>query len=492
MDTNKYVCIHGHFYQPPRENPWTNKIDIQPSAAPYPNWNDRILHECYKPNAASVILNPNGTVYKTQNNYSFISHNFGPTLLDWMASEDMSTYDRIIAADRLSQVHFGGYGSAMAQIYNHVIMPLATPIDKALQIAWGILDFTNRYGRKPDGMWLAETAADIATLESLANAGIKFTILSPTQASRVRPAANSPWQSILSGQLDTTHPYRVNLPNNQTIAVFFYNGEISQAIAFENLLQESALLVDRLKSGFRDGIFPQLVHIATDGESYGHHHKFGDMALAATIEKLYQDPSVRLTNYAEYLANFPPTWEVEIISPSAWSCAHGVARWQSDCGCNTGSQPGWNQKWRTGLRKSLATLNHIAMTRAFDCLSLITGEDPLYVASQILPLASDDHIQSLFPQFLKDSTATSIGKFSWAVQVIRNAQFMMTSCGWFFADISGIESIQLMRYAARTLDLMDDCQVESQFRSILQTALSNLPSHGTGEAIFSRFARPEI
>ncbi|HKY08926.1 MAG TPA: glycoside hydrolase, partial [Candidatus Binatia bacterium] len=351
---NRYICIHGHFYQPPRENPWLEAIELQDSAAPYHDWNERISRECYAPNAVSRILDDKGFIVKLVNNYSKISFNFGPTLLSWLETEAAETYAAILAADRQSRQKFSGHGSALAQVYNHVIMPLANSRDRITQILWGIRDFERRFARAPEGMWLPETAVDLETLELLARFGIRFVILAPHQAARVRRSGEAAWREVKSAQIDPTMPYRQQLSSGRSVAIFFYDGPIARAVAFEGLLSQGDRFIDRLTGAFdpaRDR--PQVVHIATDGESYGHHHRFGDMALAYVLEQIESRGLARLTNYGEYLEAHPPSHEVEIVDQSSWSCAHGIGRWWSDCGCNSGGHPGWNQQWRTPLRNAL-------------------------------------------------------------------------------------------------------------------------------------------
>jgi alpha-amylase/alpha-mannosidase (GH57 family) len=353
----RYLCIHGHFYQPPRENPWLEAIEVQDSAYPYHDWNERITAECYAPNRASRILDSEGRIEEIVNNYSRMSYNFGPTLLAWMEHADPETYQAILAADRESQTYFGGHGSALAQAYNHPILPLANRRDKHTQVIWCIRDFQHRFGRFPEGMWLPETAADTETLDVLAEHGIKFTILSPYQARRTRPLGGRAWRDVSGGRIDPTMGYLVRLPTGRSLVVFFYDGPISQAIAFQGLLSKGEHFVERLLSAFsdsRDGA--QLVQIATDGETYGHHQKFGDMALAYTLKQITSQHLARVTNYAEFLDGHAPTHEVQIHENSSWSCAHGVERWGGDCGCSTGAHPEWNQAWRAPLRKALDEL----------------------------------------------------------------------------------------------------------------------------------------
>src|SRR5665213_2306681 len=350
----KYLCLHGHFYQPPRENPWLEAIEMQDSAEPYHDWNERITAECYAPNATARILDGDKRITDIVNNYSRISFNFGPTLLGWMQDKAPDVLAAIIEADHLSRERFSGHGSALAQVFNHMIMPLANERDKHTQVVWGLRDFEHRFGRKAEGMWLAETAADTPSLEVLAEHGIKFTVLSPYQAECVRPLDGGDWTDADGGNVDPSRPYLVKLPSGRSITVFFYDAHISKAVAFERLLNNGEEFAARLMDGYDDRRnWNQLLHIATDGESYGHHHRFGEMALASALNHIEANQLAKLTNYGEYLEKFPPTMEAQIHEQSAWSCSHGVGRWFSDCGCNSGGRPGWNQCWRAPLRQAL-------------------------------------------------------------------------------------------------------------------------------------------
>ena len=360
----RYICIHGHFYQPPRENPWLETVEVQPGAAPYHDWNARITAECYGANANARILDDLGLIARIVSTYERISFNVGPTLLAWLQEQAPRVYYALLAADAQSQRRFAGHGSAMAQVYNHAIMPLCNRRDKYTQVRWGLRDFKSRFGRAPEGMWLAETAVDLETLDVLAEHGILFTVLAPHQAKL--PAGSPDGAGV-----DTTRPYRVRLPSGRTIAIFFYDGPVSRAVAFEHLLGSGERFLSRLLSAFpaprpplasaHPQVAPaQLVHIATDGETYGHHHKFGEMALAYALDRLERaargGDGPTLTNYGEFLSRHPPQEEIEIHENTSWSCAHGVDRWRADCGCNSGGNPGFHQRWRQPLRAALDAL----------------------------------------------------------------------------------------------------------------------------------------
>jgi alpha-amylase/alpha-mannosidase (GH57 family) len=333
----KYLCIHGHFYQPPRENPWLEQVELQDSAYPYHDWNERITAECYGPNLAARILDGQQRITRIVNNYSKISYNFGPTLLSWAAEHARDVYRGIIDADKRSLKQFSGHGCALAQAYNHMIMPLANRRDKQTQIRWGVEDFVSRFGRAPEGMWLPETAVDSETLALMAEEGIGYTILAPHQAKAVRPlGGNADWQDVTGGKIDPTRAYLFRTTGGKTIHLFFYDGPISQAVAFEKLLENGEKFATRLLGGLSDGRNePQLAHIATDGETYGHHHRHGEMALAYALEQIESKKLARVTNYGEFLETVPTMWEAQIYERTAWSCVHGVERWRSNCGCNS-------------------------------------------------------------------------------------------------------------------------------------------------------------
>jgi alpha-amylase/alpha-mannosidase (GH57 family) len=491
----RHICIHGHFYQPPRENPWLEAIEPQDEVYPYHDWNEKITAECYAPNATSRILDKEDRIVQLVNNYTQISFDFGPTLLVWMERKTPEVYQAIIDADRESQKRFSGHGSAMAQAYNHIIMPLANSRDKQTQIIWGIRDFEHRFRRMPEGMWLPETTVDLETLDILAEHGISFTILAPHQARRIRRIGEKAWKEVLDDQIDFTMPYLCTLPSGKTITLFFYNGPISRDIAFGNLLNSGENFASRLMSAFDNRKEPQLAHIATDGESYGHHHRFGDMALAYALHSIEADKSVMLTNYGEYLEQHPSTHEVEIFENTSWSCAHGVERWRSDCGCNTGAHRGWNQAWRAPLREALDWLRDtVAPLYEDKARSLLS--DPWTARnaySDVIIDRSPERLNSFFsahaPKALSDEEKTTALKL---MELQRHALLMYTSCGWFFDDISGIETVQIIQYAGRAAQLAREVfgdHIEGQFLERLQHAKSNLKKYGDGRRIYEKFVK---
>lgn len=493
---NRYICMHGHFYQPPRENPWLEEIEMQDSAAPYHDWNERIAAECYEPNAASRILDREKKIIGIVNNYSRMSFDFGPSLMSWIKKKKPEVYEAIVEADRISAENFGGHGSAIAQVYNHMIMPLADRRDKLTQVKWGMRDFRSHFGRLPEGMWLPETAVDTQTLEVLAGEGIRFTILSPHQAGRIRRIGEKDWIDVRGGKINPRMPYLCNLPSGKSINLFFYDGAISHELSFGMLLNDGKTFADRLIGGFTGEDIPQLVHTAIDGETYGHHRRFGDMALAFCLHYVETNRLARLTNHGEYLEKFPPSFEVEILENSSWSCSHGVERWRDNCGCNTGLHPGWNQSWRAPLRAAMDWLRENITPLYERELSLIF-KDPW--------LARDDYIDVILDRseknverYLDAHVAHSLSpeekiRAMKLLEMQRAVMLMYTSCGWFFDDISGIETIQILRYAARAMQLAEDVggvKLEPEFLKLLSKAKSNVQELENGAIIYETFVKP--
>jgi alpha-amylase/alpha-mannosidase (GH57 family) len=495
----RYICIHGHFYQPPRENAWLEFVELQDSAYPFHDWNERITAECYAPNGMSRILSGDGTIEKITNNYSRISFNFGPTLLAWMEANEPDAYRSIIEADKESQTHFSGHGSAIAQAYNHTILPLSTRRDKYTQIYWGIRDFEHRFGRKPEGMWLPEAAVDLEVLDILAELEIRFTVLSPYQAKRTKKVRGRAWRDASGGRVDPSMAYRVRLPTGRRIAVFFYDGPISQAIAFERLLERGENLADRLVSAFSDARpWPQIVHIATDGETYGHHHKRGDMALAYALHHIESNQLAKLTNYGEYLERHPPTHDAEIWERSSWSCAHGVERWNSNCGCNSGGYANWNQEWRKPLREALDWLRDSVVPQ-YEAKAAEIFRDPWQARNEYINVVLNrwpGNVQRFFSE--QSSHALNPEERILALKLLemqRHAMLMYTSCGWFFDELSGIETTQVIQYAGRTLQLYEEIfgdSLEPMFLDRLELAKSNIPEHKDGRTIYEKFVRPAM
>ena len=496
--TPRYICIHAHFYQPPRENPGLEAIEMQDSAYPYHDWNERITAECYAPNANSRILDGEGRIIKIVNNYAKLSFNFGPTLMAWLEPQSPEVYRAILAADQESQERFSGHGSALAQAYNHMILPLANRRDKETQVIWGIRDFQARFGRPPEGMWLPETAVDLETLGILVEQGIRFTILAPTQARRVRPPGGR-WRDVRGGRVDPSMPYQLHLGAGRSIHLFFYDGPISRGVAFENLLIQGEHLAHRLTEGFDESrSWPQLVHIATDGETYGHHHRRGEMALSYALEYIESNNLAKSTNYGEYLERHPPTYEVEIFENSSWSCSHGVERWRSSCGCDSGTHPGWHQRWRGPLREALDWLRD-ALAPFYDQQAGKLLRDSWAARNDYIEVILDRSPESVERFFERHATrAMSEEEQVEALKLLeleRQAMLMYTSCGWFFDDLSGLETVQVLQYAGRALQLAGDLSdepLEARFLDLLERAKSNLHEHRDGRRIYEKWVKPSL
>jgi alpha-amylase/alpha-mannosidase (GH57 family) len=501
---NRYVCVHGHFYQPPRENPWLEAVELQDSAFPYHDWNERIAGEAYAPNTASRILDGERRIINIVNNFSAISFNIGPTLFSWLEARRPDVYEAILEADRASAERFSGHGGALAQVYNHMIMPLANRRDRRTQVLWGIRDFETRFGRRPEGMWLPETAVDSEILELLAEQSILFTVLAPSQAARVRPLQGGDrgggrWQDVSGARIDPRMPYLCRLHSGGSITLFFYDGPISQEIGFGALLDSGEAFAGRLASAFEQREESQLVHVATDGETYGHHRPFGDMALAYCLYHLESAGLARITVYGEYLERHPPTREVQIFDNSSWSCVHGVERWRAACGCSSGMNPGWQQQWRAPLRAALDRLRDSCVP-LYESQASALFRDPWEARDHYIEVLLDRSPERV-EAFLKDQAAEAPGGMTEEQKVRalslleqqRSAMLMYTSCGWFFDEISGIETVQVMQYAERALQLAEDLfgvQLESAFKETLAQAPSNLPRFGSGAGVYETLVRP--
>jgi alpha-amylase/alpha-mannosidase (GH57 family) len=478
------LVVHGHFYQPPRENPWTSEVEREPSAAPYHDWNERVYDECYAPNAAA-------------NNYARISFNFGPTLLSWLERHHPETYQQIIAADRESISQRGGHGNAIAQAYGHAILPLCNERDRLTQVVWGVADFRFRFRREPEALWLPETAANDATLALLIEQGLRYVILAPEQAKRVRVGSES--IDVSGAKIETTHPYRFEHPDGsgRSIAVFFYDGSLARAIAFEKALTSSRGLVELFLRASQRG---DLVNVATDGETYGHHFKFGDLALAHALGVDAKQAGFWITNYGEYLDQHPPELTVEIDNGlegegSSWSCAHGVSRWTRDCGCHIGGEVGWNQAWRDPLRVALNFLRDDAAVK-FESSGGELLRDPWAARNDYISVLLDPggaREEFLVRHAVRPLSGAEQERVFKLLEMQRSALLMFTSCGWFFSDLAGIETIQVLRYAARVLDLLNQLALDvprKEFLQLLAQAKSNRLDRGNGADIFLHFAEP--
>jgi len=525
---SKYVVIHGHFYQPPRENPWIEAIERQPGAAPHHDWNEVVTWECYLPNMVSRVVNASGQIVDLVNNYRHMSFNFGPTLLAWLEGAFPDVYAAIIEADRASAAANDGHGNAMAQAYNHMILPLANERDRRTQILWGIEDFRHRFGRDPDGMWLPETAVNNATLRTLVAAGIKFIVLAPGQAWRYRPIGASDWHDVADGSIDPRQPYRAVIegeggdaasprdgppldggaplddgaPLEGELAVFFYDGGLARDVAFNGILSDSVAFADRLERAFGAPMIApaRLVNIATDGETYGHHRQFSDMALAHVTKYELPKRGITVTNYAAYLAKFPPQFEVELKpgrdgQGTSWSCVHGVDRWQADCGCWTGSTGG-HQKWRAPMRQAFDRLRDAA-AEAFEATAGTLFKDPWAARDGYIRVILDRSDESV-GRFLGEHLAVQATPEAWTaalkwLECQRHAMLMYTSCGWFFDEISRVESVQCMLYAYRTVQLLRSLtkrDIEPQLVDDLAKAPGNTTQYPTGKEVYWKLVKP--
>lgn len=472
-------------------------MDPEPSAAPFHDWNERITKECYEANTRAPILNSKGETDSFVNNFSNISFDIGPTLLSWLKRKTPAIYRAILNADRESAAKFGGHGNAMAQIYNHLIMPLAKKRDKITQIVWGIEDFEFRYGRKPEGMWLPETAVDRETLKLMADRGILYTVLAPHQAMRVRKIGFARrWESMHHESINPRHAYRVLLEGGKQFHIFFYDAPVSRAIAFQGLLNSGDALVHRLMNGFGHGDGAQLVSTATDGESFGHHHRFGEMAIAYGLKKINEQKIAHLTNYAEFLEKCGSQWEVDIQEKSSWSCAHGVERWRADCGCRMNHQAGWNQKWRAVLREAFDGLQE-AVDFTFESQMGTLLKDPWQARNDYIHVmldSSDKQKKQFLSKHGKKILPAPEERKVWdLLEAQKFSLFMYTSCGWFFDDISGIEPVQVMKFALRAMQLAQphqDKNLEAVFMKIIVKAKSNIPENGTGADVFEKLVKP--
>ncbi|HOW34387.1 MAG TPA: DUF3536 domain-containing protein, partial [Methanoregulaceae archaeon] len=450
----KKICIHGHFYQPSRENPWTGIVEKERSAAPWQNWNERITDECYLPNSAARILDSNGCIRAVSNNYARISGDFGPTLLAWMERAHPGVYDSIIGADSQARDRFSGHGSAIAHPYHHVILPLLPLEDKETEVRWGIRDFEDRFGRYPEGMWLPEMAVDRETLSVIADHGIAYTILSPHQGCLPRSSSNDipvPGQGI-----DTTSPYFCSLPGGSDIAIFFHDASIGLQVAFGDLLENGGRFADRLLSASPGG---DLVHFATDGETFGHHHRFGEMALAWCLDRLDTSAPDSLTVYGEYLAEHPPEHEAEIIGCTSWSCPHGISRWHEGCSCDSGRHEGWSHEWRGPLRTAIRDLSSV-LHDIYSREAALLFSDPGVARDasvRLFKTRSEGYVAAFFRDHaIRPLSREEQDRALALLELSRQVLAMQTSCAWFFDDIADREAVQALRFAARALQIAGD------------------------------------
>lgn len=493
----KYICVHGHFYQPPRENAWLEVIEYQESAHPFHDWNERINAECYAPNAAARILDSKRMIKDIVNNYGRMSFNMGPTLLSWIEAKDPETYKLILKGDKEGMERFGGHGTAIAQAHSHSIMPLNNARDKETQVIWGIKDFEYRFDRKPEGMWVAESAVDTDTLEVMAKHGIKYTILAPRQAKAIKKLNANEWTQLDHAAVDPRRPYLCNLPSGNSIILFFYDGQVAQDVAFKGLLNSGKSFAARLVNALdHHNDEPQLSHIATDGESYGHHHRYGEMALADAFYTIERENLAKLTNYGQYLELHPPTYEAQIHENSSWSCVHGVERWRSNCGCHTGGLAGWTQTWRKPLRDALDWLRDEVIAIYEDYAPSVL-KNPWEARDEYIHVIldrSEEAVKEFFEmQAAHELSRAELVKASRLLEMQRNALYMYTSCGWFFNEISGIETTQILQYACRCIYYarqVANKELEEEFLKRLALAPSNYPEHKDGAHIYKNLVKP--
>lgn len=497
-----YLALHGHFYQPPRENPWTGKIELQPDAHPFHDWNDRILIQCYQPNAMARIVDSHGKILEIVNNFRLLSFDVGPTLLEWLERQAPPVYSRVIEGDRLSLRERSGHGNAIAQVYNHMILPLAREEEQRTQIRWGIFEFRKRFGRDPEGMWLPETAANPRTLELLIEEGVRFTLLAPEQASETRRlGGESSWREVREGSIDPTRPYRFfhSKEPARSIELFFFDRSLSQEVSFGNLLFDSKKFLARLLSAHRpERNHPELIHLACDGETFGHHKAFGERAVAFLLQNEAERAGFKRTNYGEYLEKFPPQFEVRIKEGegTSWSCPHGVGRWKEDCGCQTGGGSGWNQKWRAPLRQAVQFLEE-ELAKLYGGESRPFFPDPFAARDgyiEILLDPSDDAREKFFQKYsgrpLSEKEKIKALKL---LEMTRYGMLTETSCGWFFNDLSGIETVQILRYALRALELAAEfgaAKLEAEFLERLAPAQSNRAEFRDGRGVWEKLVKP--
>jgi alpha-amylase/alpha-mannosidase (GH57 family) len=489
------ICLHGHFYQPPREHPWTGVVEPEASAAPYRDWNARITAECYAPNATARVFDGAGRLAALVDTYEWTSFDFGPTLFSWLALHAPEVVSALRRADAAA-VARTGFGNAWAQAYGHAILPLSTPRDVRTQVLWGRRDFEARFGRAPEGMWLPEMAVDTASLEALAEAGIGLTMLSPHQVARVRPlgAGDDAWRPVEAATLDTRRLYRCTLSAGRSIDLVFRDHGISHDVAFGPLLADGVVLAARLREATREAAEGSVVAVAVDGETYGHHHRFGEMALAAALRALAADREVALVGPAAFAARHPPTHEVTVVERSSWSCPHGVERWRADCGCRVGGPAGANQAWRAPLRDAIDWLRD-ALARVFEERAGAVLRDPWGARDRWVECLLDP---ARTPAFLAAEASGSLSpagarEARRMLEMARNALFMQTSCGWFFDELAGLEPVQILRYAARAIELAEGFgrRLEDGLCARLEPARTSPHERESGADLYRRAARGE-
>lgn len=492
------LCIHGHFYQPPRENPWTGEIEEQSSAAPFHDWNERIYSESYKPNSEAPIIDDSGRIVSVTNNYEYLSFNFGPTLLNWIKTKHSDTYQKIIEADRTSVQSHNGHGNAIAMCYNHIIMPLANERDRITQIKWGLKDFKYHFGRDSEGIWLSETACNQSTIESLISEGVKFIILDVSQAEKIRKIGSDEWNSVVNGNIDPKHAYQcyseINL--EKYINIFFYDGPISKSVAFDDVLVSSNNLLNKIKQA----IDPEtdkdiLLSLATDGETFGHHKKLAERTLAYFVKSLVPQNDINMTNFGEYLSQHFVEYEVKIKKGTdgegtSWSCSHGVKRWKDDCG--DGKEGNTSQKWRKPLRIALNWLRD-DLIEIFEEKGSIFLKDPWEARNDYVDLILEnteqrraEFLYSHASRILNDNEINTCFEL---LEMQKYSMLMFSSDGWFFSEISGLETVKILQYAARAIEIGENLSgrhLEKPFLNILGNAESNIRKYKNGIGVWKK------
>ena len=485
--------LHTHFYQPERANPWTGVLEPEPSAAPDRDWNERIHRESYRANAVARIFDGHRRVEEIVNTYEWLSFNFGPTLLAWMEQTHPETYRRILAADRASHTRTG-HGNALAQAFHHTILPLANDRDRRTQVHWGLADFRHRFGREAEGLWLPETAADAATIDALIDAGVRYTVLAPGQAGAVR-GTDGAWRDT-GGRIDPSRPYRLTHSDGsgRSLAGFFYDGDLAQGFAFDPGRMDAGAMTRAIAGASRGS---GLVHAAMDGETFGHHHRFGELGLAYMLARSGPAAGLAPTNYGAYLAEHPPTEDVTLVpgEGSAWSCAHGVGRWIRDCGCSTNAHGGWDQAWRGPLRYALDLLRDAAGDRFADLAGEVLTDPWAAREDYVEVLVGAQDREAFVAEHARRRLSAQRTADLWTLlESQRNAMAMYTSCGWFFADVSGIETVYVLRFAARVLDLLDDLGApgpRGAFLDALGEARSNVAGIGSAVDVWHERVLPD-
>jgi len=492
------ICIHGHFYQPPRENPWTGEIERQPGAAPYHDWNEKIYDECYLPNTEADIIDDKGILVHEVNNFEFINFNFGPTLLAWLKSKHPETYKKIVDADKKSVLQHNGHGNAIALCYNHVIMPLANFNDKLTQVKWGLADFRHHFGRDSEGIWLPETACNQETIEALINERIKYIILDTSQAAFIRKFGEEKWIDVNDGSINPKHPYRCfsQINRDNYINIFFYDGPVSKAVAFDDVLTSSQKVLDKIFAAEDKNInSEQLISVATDGETFGHHKRHSERTLAFFLKSLAPQNNLKIVNFGEYLEKHPPEYEVKIKpgdngEGTSWSCPHGVKRWKEDCGCGGGG--GWHQQWRKPLRESLDWLRN-QLIIIYENMGSHLFKDVWKARNDYIELLLEGSNKNKHKFFAENGLRKlSENEISICIKLLemqKNAMFMFTSCGWFFSEISGIETLKILEYASKTMEIAGEISgisLENEFLKRLSKAKSNIPEYKNGKIIYEK------